>query len=61
MKITLLTSCSGDWEGKPFSFGGGERDVDVPDALGIELIRAQYAEESVPKASKPGKQGASTE
>ena len=56
MKINLKTGCSGDWEGKPFSFGGGETGEEVSNGLGAELIRAGFAEEASASGGAPADQ-----
>lgn len=52
MKITVTESCAGLHDGQSFAFAPGEQ-VEVPTALGEDLVRAGYAEKRVaPKAEK---------
>jgi len=55
MKITIIQSCAGQYDGATFAYQPGET-VSVPEGLGADLIRAGYADEaekrSAPKAEK---------
>lgn len=56
MKITITQSCAGQFDGQGFAYSPGDVEH-VPDALGADLVRAGYAEESgtrkaAPKAEK---------
>ena len=55
MNITITQSCAGQFDGQGFAYSPGD-EVHVPDALGSDLVRAGYAEESgtrkAPKAEK---------
>ncbi len=52
MKIIATESCAGQYDGQSFALSPGD-EIDVPDALGDDLVRAGYAEKAQSRKAAP--------